>query len=209
MSKPVVLTMNEFDVNKLKYSAMKTNDKGSRSVFVTYDNPTEKRNHKLYLQFPKMPVPSGLLKNEYQENDKPRYNAFLSFANMESNSKIRLAHEKMCELDEKLINDGVKNHFSWLRQQEVPDRKVVEALYNRRVRVSRDKDTLKKLDYPDSISISIPTDKDGNIRVETFDENQEPVDLVEALQKGCKAIVVVECNGIWFPLGYICTNSYC
>ena len=146
-----------------------------------------------------MPVPSGLIKTESQETGNPRYNIFMSFANMDSNPRIRLAHEKMCELDEKLIDDGVKNHMSWLRQPDVPDRKVVEALYNRRVRVSRDKETLKKLDYPDSVSITVPTDKDGNIRVETFDENQQPINPIEALQKGCKAIVVAECNGVWFP----------
>ena len=50
MSGPIVLTMNEFNPKNLKYSSMKTNDKGGRSVFVTYDNNEAKRSHKLYLQ---------------------------------------------------------------------------------------------------------------------------------------------------------------
>ena len=79
-------------------------DSGAKYVWVGY----KKKN--MVVQTPYMEVPFGISK--YDKGDYPKYSLELSFQGMEDNKDIKCLYDKLSEIDNKLVDDGVKNSKS-------------------------------------------------------------------------------------------------
>lgn len=199
-SNPIVLKTKEFDVENIVFSKPKTTKHGSTVIYVNYKNPEIGKTHKLRLQLPKMPVPGGI--QAYQQKDKQdrvigvRYSMFLSFANVDTNKRRKTALEKFRALDDRIIDGLVRNCRLWLKQPNVTP-ELAEMLYKRCVKFSKNEDQEPDGKYPDSIKVNLPSNDQGEITVDAFDENAEPIRLTGNMDKGSSVIPILECNGLW------------
>ena len=197
----VVFKCKEFDIENVVFTQPKQTKHGSTAIYASYRNVDKGgRMHKLRIQLPKMPVPGGVAifeKKETNGQTTKRYSIYLSFSDVDTNERRRVALEKLRKFDQRIIEELMKNCKSWLKQPNVT-RELADILYKHCVRISKDKETGEPDGkYADSIKVNIPVDKDGRVNVPTFDENMNPVDLLTYLTKGCSVIPILQCNGLW------------
>ena len=204
MSVNAVVTPNQIDVSKLRYSEPKLLDNQSKTVYVNYDGD------KLTIQTPLLNIPYNI--NDFnQENDKyKKYDMNISFAGMDNNPKIKQFFDKMVEIEDKVKADAFKNRQLWLRDDYDGIKKVVDKLFFPIIKYDKDKDTGKVMNrYPPTMKLKLPYDTAG--RAFTFDacdmDNNEIVfaDYLNRI-KGSKARLIIQLTGIWIAGGkYGCT----
>lgn len=204
MSMNAVVTPNQIDASKLKYSEPKLLDNQSKTVYVNYDGD------KLTIQTPLVNIPYNI--NDFnQENDKyKKFDMFLSFAGMDNNPKIKQFFDKMVEIEDKVKSDAFKNRQLWLRDDYDGIKKVVDKLFFPIIKYDKDKDTGKVMNrYPPTMKVKLPYDTAG--KAFTFDacdmDNNEIVfaDYMNRI-KGSKARLIIQLTGIWIAGGkYGCT----
>ncbi len=189
---------SKFDVSGVHYGTPRTNDNGGKTIYMSYNKSP------IVLQTPEMFAPFGKQK---WENDKgvAKWTLDLSFKGMDTREQLKVFYDKMNELDEKLIDDGVQNAFEWLKKKGA-SRDVVKALYTRLVRHPVDKNTGEVTDkYPPTFKLTLPW-KDGSFQCEVYDNSRKLVDLASLETKGARVTAIIQCLGIWVAAGkYGCT----
>jgi hypothetical protein len=188
----------DFDVANVHYGVPRTNDNGGKSIYLSFNKKP------IVLQTPEMFAPFG--KQEWK-NDKgvTKYTLDLSFKGMESRDLLKTFFDKMNELDEKLIDDGVANSFDWLKKKGA-SREVVKALYTRLVRHPIDKNTGEvSTKFPPTFKLTLPW-KDGAFQCEVYDADRKITNLANIETKGARVTALIQCLGIWVAAGkYGCT----
>jgi len=175
-------------------------DSGAKYVWVGYEHSGGKKN--LVVQTPTMSLPFGM--NCYDKGEYPKYSAELSFGGTDKNTQE--FYEKMCKMDEALVDAGVKNSMAWFKKKKA-SRDVIEAMYNRTVKVPMDKETGEELSqYPKRMRLKIPC-KDGNFDCEVFNTKGEKLTapLGEVLVRGATVKAIIQCVGLWVSnSNYMC-----
>ena len=193
-----ILLPSDFDVSSVTYGVPRSNENGGKSVYLSLHKSP------VVIQTPEMFAPFG--KQEWS-NDKgvTKYTLDLSFKGMESRDTLKTFYDKMNELDEKLIDDGLANSFDWLKRKGA-SREVVQALYTRLVRHPVDKNTGEIVTkYPPTFKLTLPW-KDGAFQCEVYDGKRNQVDLNTLETKGARVTAIIQCLGIWVAAGkYGCT----
>ena len=154
----------------------------------------------MVVQTPYMEVPFGLSK--YDKGDYPKYSLELSFKGMEDDKDIKSLYDKLSDIDNKLVDDGVKNSMAWFKKKNAK-KDVVKAMFNPVIKVPTDKDTGEELtQYPKRMRLKIPF-KDDKFECEVFDTKGEPIDkpLDEVLGRGSKVKAIIQCVGLWISSG--------
>lgn len=187
-----------FDVSKVHYGTPRTNDNGGKSIYLSFNKSP------IVLQTPEMFAPFGKQKWD-NEKGVSKYTLDLSFKGMETRENLKMFFDKMNELDEKLIDDGVANSFEWLKKKGA-SREVVKALYTKLVRHPVDKNTGEiNHKYPPTFKLTLPW-KDGAFQCEVYDASRKLVDLNTLETKGARVTAIIQCLGIWVAAGkYGCT----
>ena len=178
-------------------------DSGAKLVWVGYDHSGSPKN--LVLQTPQMTVPFGM--NSYEGGEYPKYSMELSFGDLEKDKNLKAFHDNMCEFDEHLIDAGVKNSMAWFKKKKA-SADVIDAMYNRCVKVPTDKETGEELtQYPKRLRIKLPF-KDGKFECKVFDtEGKEITDkpMEEVLARNAKVKAIIQCVGMWVSASnYMC-----
>lgn len=208
MSANNVILAKNVNASKLKYSAPKTLSNGSRTVYISYEGD------KLTLQTPLMTLPYGV-SNGYQEkgadgkpksgDDAPKkYELNVSFRGMDDNPALKALHDKLKELDKKIKDDCFENRLTWLRDDYDGMKNVVDRLYFPILKVSKDKDTGKPLDYPPTMKLKIPFDPNTDtFQFDCFDMDGNEVDFKSIKDKlnKAKARLIIQLGGLWFAGG--------
>ncbi len=193
-----IMLPSKFDVSGVHYGTPRTNDNGGKTIYMSYNKSP------IVLQTPEMFAPFGKQK---WENDKgvAKWTLDLSFKGMDTREQLKVFYDKMNEVDEKLIDDGVQNAFEWLKKKGA-SRDVVKALYTRLVRHPVDKNTGEVTDkYPPTFKLTLPW-KDGSFQCEVYDNSRKLVDLATLETKGARVTAIIQCLGIWVAAGkYGCT----
>jgi len=183
----------DFSVKDVHYGTPRTLDSGGKSIYMAFNKAP------IVLQTPQMWAPFGKQK---WENDKgtPKFTLDLSFKGMDSSPALETFYNKMTELDNKLVEDGVTNSFDWLKKKSVSS-EVVSNLYTKLVRHHHDKDTGELTNkYPPTFKLTLPW-KDGAFSCEVYDNNKQLVDLNTIETKGCRVTAIIQCLGIWVAAG--------
>jgi len=194
------------DAENVTVSAPKHLDNGSKLVYVNYNSG------RFNIQTPWMDMPWN--KSTYTEGPYPKHSMELSFRGMEESEDMAHFHDKMNEVDSKLIDLGVKNSLPWFKKKSI-SRETVEALYNPIVKVSKDKDTGEPDGkWPSTIRLKIPfrDNRWSSVLVngdtgDKFDiNNSESGDVVDnILVKNAKVRGIIQCVGLWIASGnYMC-----
>lgn len=181
------------DVQKIHYGTPRTLDNGGKSIYLSFNKAP------IILQTPEMVAPFGMTK---WDNDKgiTKYTLDLSFKGMDARENLQTFFNKMNELDDKLIDDGVANSFEWLKKKNV-SREVVRELYTKLVKFPIDKATGEiSTKYPPTFKLTIPF-KDGSFQCDVYDAQKKLVNLSQIETKGARVTAIIQCLGIWVAAG--------
>lgn len=186
-----IITPDDFDVSKITYGTPRDlGTTGGRMIYINYNKGP------ILLQTPEMSSPYGMKDFEGNKN----YTIDLSFKGKESREKLNTFFEKLNELDEKLVNDGMDNSLTWLRKK-INSKVVAETIYTKMVKYSKDKNTGEISDkWPPTMKVKIPF-KDGKFDCEVYNANKELVDLSTIETKGARVTAIIQCLGIWVAGG--------
>ena len=193
------------DTSKVAFSQPRVLDNGAKLVYLNYGGG------RLSIQTPWMSMPWKM--GAYLEGDYPKYSVDLTFKGMEENPELQGFHDKLIELEDKIIEGGAENSVSWFKKKAA-SKDVVEALFSRIVKVSTDKDTGEPDGkWPPTMKVKVPrrdnvwetkvSDKSGKI----YDiNNTESGDNLEnLLVKNTRMRGIIQCVGLWVASGsYMC-----
>jgi hypothetical protein len=192
MSSSIVFP-SSFDSKNLAISAIRTLQSGAKQAYVNYGG------QRLMMQSAiNMIVPFGV--NIADKFGPPEYSVELSFRGAEQRPEIKEFMDVMKQIDEKMIDEGVKNCKAWFKD-DMP-REVMKKLYTPSVKYSKDKEG-NVLDYPPNLKLKL---RKVNNEFETkfYDVNGNPykgVPVEDMLVKGTQITSIIECAGVWFAGG--------
>ena len=193
------------DTSKVSFAPPRVLDNGAKLVYLNYNGG------RLSVQTPWMSMPWKM--GVYTEGDYPKYSVDLTFKGMEDNPDLQAFHDKLLELEEKVIDGGFENSVSWFKKKPT-SRDTAEALFNRIVKVSTDRDTGEPDGkWPPTMKLKVPR-RDGVWETKVSDKsgklydinNKESGDtLEELLVKNTKMRAIIQCVGLWVASGsYMC-----
>jgi hypothetical protein len=179
---------------------------GAKSIYINYNGA------KVNLQTPILNIPYGvndnmqfIKKDESRKEEERKYDITLSFKGMDENPKIKLFHDKMKELENKVIDDAFANRLVWFKNNFSGNKDVVSNMFTPIVKHDKDKITGEYANkYPPTFKAKIPYNSlENKFDFDCYDmENNETVfhDILGNL-KGGKAQFIIQLSGIWFSAG--------
>ena len=173
---------SEFSPANVQFSKLRKNKNGGKAVYLNAGD-----NKKLYLQFPFMRSPYGMSAFTDESTGRTSYSLDLSFD--PDNEEAMALHEKLKELDDIIVNTVAANSQEWLGK-EFNVEVLKQALYKPMVRPGKEQ-------YPSTIKLKILTKPDGTFVPESYSMQKQPVPL-DSIEKGNKAMAIVDLNQIWF-----------
>lgn len=201
-----VLLAKNFDVDNLKYSELKIMKSGAKSIYLNY------KGAKVNLQTPILNIPYGvndntqfINKDEARKDEERKYDITVSFKGMDENPKIKQFHDKMKELEQKIIDDAFTNRLVWFKNNYSGNKDVVSNMFTPIVKHDKDKITGEYANkYPPTFKAKIPYNSlENKFDFDCYDmENNEIIfhDILSNL-KGGKAQFIIQLSGIWFSAG--------
>ena len=206
MSERNVVLAKNVDVSKLKYSAPRTLENQSKSVYVNYEGSP------ITIQTPLVRLPYGVGDWNDKLDEKPtgevkqkKYDLHFSFDGVDSNPKIKELFDKMQEIENKLAEDAFENRIAWLDDDFDGIKSVVKKLFTPIIKYDKDKVTKKPTGkYPPTMKCKLPYDTRADIF--TFvsqDMNGEEIDFKTIMRslKGAKARLIIQLSSIWIAGG--------
>jgi hypothetical protein len=196
--------------NKLEFSAPKTLNNGSRTVYINY------QGEKLTLQTPVMSLPYGV--GDWNGKDAKtgevpaikKYDLHVSFRGMDTNPALKTLLDKMHEIETKIKDDCFKNRLTWLRDDYDGLKPAVDRLFTPIIKYDKDKETGKIMGkYPPTMKLKLPFDNNTNaFTFDCMDMDGNDLDFASVMTKlkGAKARLIIQLGGMWFAGGkYGCT----
>ncbi len=201
MSKPVVLTVDEWNPSAVKYMAPKVNERGGKSINLV----SKQTNRSLCFSTPLLMTwgVSDFVDEKTGESDG-KYTLSLNFPNEEyANASTNKFLEKLKAFENQIIDDAVVNSEAWWGQEM--SREIVKFNFFSFLKYSKNKDT-KKTDFtkPPSIRAKVPFynnkwmveiyDTKSNLIFPCENELITPMDLIPKLSS---VACVLQCGGLW------------
>lgn len=201
----MVFLSKNVDVNKLRYSEMRTLASGAKTVYVNYGS------EKLTIQTPVLYLPYGLgepyeAKDGVSTADKDKkYDLTMSFRGMDENPKIQTFHDKLKEIENKIIEDAFANRLAWFKDDFDGNKSFVSKLFTPIVKIDKDPNTGKPVGkYPPTFKAKLPYDNKSNtFTFDSYDMENNEVEFENIMKslKGAKTQLIVQLTGIWFAGG--------
>jgi hypothetical protein len=201
-----VLLAKNFNVEKLKYSELKIMKSGAKSVYINYNG------NKVNLQTPVLNIPYGvndnmqfIKKDENRKDEERKYDVTVSFKGMDENPKIKQFHDKMKELENKIIDDAFTNRLVWFKNNYSGNKDVVSNMFTPIVKHDKDKLTGEYANkYPPTFKAKIPYNSfENKFEFDCYDMENNETNFNDILLnlKGGKAQFIIQLSGIWFSAG--------
>jgi len=202
----VVLAKN-VDVSKFKYSAPRTLENQSKSVYLNYEGSP------LTIQTPLLRLPYGIgdwneknIKDDKEADNKiKKYDLNFSFDGHDNNPKVKELLDKMLEIEKKIIDDAFENRLIWLEDDYDGIKSVVGKLFTPIVKYDKDKVTKKPTGkYPPTVKCKLPYDTGiDTFRFVSQDMNGDEIDFKTIMRslKGAKARLIIQLSSIWIAGG--------
>lgn len=200
-SKPVVLSVQEWDTSAVKYMAPKTNEKGGKSINLI----SKQTNRTLHFSTPLMMTwgVSDFVDEKTGESDG-KFSISLNFPNEEyRNPSTDLFLKKIKDFENQILDDAVKNSELWWGEEM--SREVCKHTFFPFLKYSKNKETKKvDLSKPPSIRAKVPY-YNGKWGTEIYNTKQSllfPCDNVNVtpldfIPKFSNVACVLQCGGLW------------
>lgn len=211
----------DIQVNKLKYSDVKSLTNGSKTVYINYGS------EKLTVQTPIMHLPYGI--GDYNDKSKfaaagaktgkesegdddklKKYDLSISFVGKDENPKVQAFHDKMIEIEKKIKDDAFNNRLAWFRDDFDGVKTFTDKMFSPIIKLDKDKETGKVVGkYPPTMKLKLPFDNktdEFTFDCHDMDKNELDFKAVMTKLKGAKAQLIIQLTGLWFAGGkYGCT----
>ena len=203
-----VLLAKNVDLNKIKYSEVKTLSSGAKSVYINYGI------EKLNIQTPVLSMPYGIgLPYESKDSTKKvekKFDITMSLRGIEDNVKISSFHDKIKEIESKIIDDAFTNRLAWFKDDFDGNKAVIAKLFHPIIKIDKDKETGKIAGkYPATFKAKLPYDiKNDRFTFDAFNMENEELEFETIMNKlkGGKIQGIIQLTGLWFAGGkYGCT----
>ena len=185
-----IVFSSTFDSKNIAFSAPKQLPSGAKQAYLNYNR------QKLVMQTAlSMSVPFGL--NVADKFGPPEYSVELSFRGHEQNPEVKDFMDVISQIDETLLQEGVKNSKTWFKSELSRD--VVKAFYTPSLKYSKDKEG-NVLTYPPNIKLKLRKVND-EFETKFYDINGKPytdIPVEDLLAKGVQVTAIIECAGVWF-----------
>jgi hypothetical protein len=185
-----IVCSSNFNAKNISVSAPRQLASGAKQAYLSY------AGERLMMQTAlSMTAPFGL--NVADKFGPPEYSVDLSFRGADQRPELKEFMDVMSQLDETLINEGVKNSRAWFKADL--GREVVKAFYTPSLKYSKDKEG-NVLSYPPTIKLKLRK-YDNQFETKFYDVNGKPyrdVPIEELLVKGVQVTAIMECAGVWF-----------
>tara|TARA_Y100000385_G_scaffold49592_1_gene46296 strand:- start:4233 stop:5096 length:864 start_codon:yes stop_codon:yes gene_type:complete len=179
---------------------------GAKSVYVNYSGS------KINIQTPVMNIPYGVNDNQKfikddpkRKDEPPKYDITVSFKGIDENPKIKVFHDKMKELEEKIIDDAFANRLAWFKNNYGGNKDTVSNMFSNIIKHDKDKETGEVVNkYPPTFKAKIPYNPlESKFEFDSYDMDNKEVDFTEYVSnlKGGRAQFIIQLNGIWFSAG--------
>lgn len=191
MNQSHIVKSHHINIGKVSIAEPRPNANNGKSIYINYDR------HPFIVQTPKMILPYNL--SAYEREGAPtKYSIELSFRDLDSNPKVQQFYENFEKLDELIVDEGVKNSWTWLQKKKA-HKDVISALFSPHIKFSRDKET-GEVDgkYPPTMKVKLPF-WDGKASFKMYDFSHKELDrpMEELFVKGAQVQVLMKCSGIW------------
>ena len=143
-----------------------------------------------------MTSPFGLNAFQNQQGTN-EYSVDLSFRGQEQRPELQEFKAVLEQLDELMINEGVKNSKAWFKADL--NKEVIKAFYTPTLKYSKDKEG-NVLSYPPNIKVKLPK-RNGEWDTKFYDLKGTPyknVPVEDLIVKGTQITAIIECGGVWF-----------
>jgi len=199
-TKPVVLSVGEWNPSANKYMVPKINDRGGKSINLL----SKQTNRSLHISTPLL-MTWGISDyiDEKGESDG-KYSISLTFPNSEyENASTKEFLQKLKDFENQILDDAVKNSELWWGEEM--SRELCKHTFFPFLKYSKNKDT-KKIDTskPPSIRAKVPYynekwavelyDTQSNLIFPCDDPTRIPPDFVPKMSN---IACVLQCGGIW------------
>jgi len=185
-----VIYPSNFQSKSISISAPRTLQSGAKQAYLNYDGG------RLVMQTAvAMSSPFGL--NSFQSQNGPEYSVDLSFRGQEQRPELQEFKRVLEQMDEMMINEGVKNSKTWFKADLNKD--VIKAFYTPSLKYSKDKEG-NVLSYPPNIKVKLPK-RNGEWDTKFYDLNGSPykgIPVEDLIVKGTQITAIIECGGVWF-----------
>jgi hypothetical protein len=195
------------DVSQINISQPKVLDNGAKLVYVNYGGG------RFNIQTPWMEVPWDL--SCYDEGPFPKYSCEISFKGMDDDAALKTFHDKMLEVEERLVEAGVENGTSWFKMPKNKiNTEIISSKFGHIVKVSKDKATGEpdgkyaptmrlKVACRDNVWKTKLQAKDGDAFNINGDSPETPIQNI--IVKNAKMKCIMSCVGLWIASGnYMC-----
>jgi hypothetical protein len=167
-------------MDSIGFDEVKKNAVGGNIVYLNYNG-----KQKLCLQTPWMFAPFGI--SEFvDEKTGPKYSLDVSFKGLDSDPKIKTFHDKMKELDEKILEQGVNSSKQWFGK--IMKKVVLEELFRPVVKPAKD---------PEKYSPTIKFKIMNVNQVEIYDTDKNKLTM-DQIVSGSQVQAIIECASVWF-----------
>ena len=179
---------------------------GAKSIYVNY------QGYKINIQTPVLNIPYGVNDNMQFIKDDPKrkdetqkYDITVSFKGIDENQKIKVFHDKLIELENKILEDAFANRVAWFKNNFDGNKGTVSNMFSRIIRRDKDKETGMFADkYPPTFKAKIPYDSsEDKFDFDSYDMDNNEIDFKDYVSnlKGGKAQFIIQLTGIWFSAG--------
>ena len=201
-----VLLPKNLNVDNIKYSEPKVMKSGAKSVYVNY------ASSKIFIQTPLLNIPYGANDNQKwikddpkRKDEPPKYDITVSFKGIDENPKIKLFHDKMKELEEKIIDDAFTNRLAWFKNNYGGNKDTISNMFSRIIKHDKDKETGEIVNkYPPTFKAKIPfSPLENKFEFDAYDMDNNEINFTDYVSnlKGGRAQFIIQLNGIWFSAG--------
>jgi len=186
-----VVFPSSFNSKNITITAPKTLTSGAKQAYLNYGG------ERLVMQTAvAMSVPFGVgtFQNQSGQNE---YSVELSFRGHEQRPEVKEFMDVMTQMDELLLQEGVKNSKTWFKADLGRD--VVKAFYTPCVKYSKDKEG-NVLSYPPNLKLKLRKNN-GEFETKFYDISGNPykgIPVEDLLAKGVQVTAIIECGGVWF-----------
>jgi hypothetical protein len=124
---------------------------------------------------------------------------------MDENPKIKAFHDKLKEIENKVIDDAFTNRLAWFKKDYDGNKSLVSTLFSPLIKIDKDPNTGKPLGkYPPTFTAKLPYDyKTNSFNLDTYDMENNEVSFQEIMNKlkGARTQLIVQMTGIWIAGG--------
>jgi hypothetical protein len=190
-----LLNFTDLNVQNMTYSDPKSIGSGNFQTKLIYVNFEGKGS--TLLQTPKMKMPFGISKFQYDKSLPAKYTLSLSFEGIKEDSNMKNMLDKINDIENKIKSDIIKNSVAWMNKKVIT-RETVNEIFSSSIKFSKDKDTGERnTRFAPTIQLKMPYFND-KFSTTIFDADLNEVDVDDdAIPKGSYGTAILKCNGIW------------